>query len=106
MKIEARRVASIFREMANLLSIKGENAFRIRAYRKAADVFQYFSGDLEKAYKKGELNNVPGVGKGILEKIGVILKTGRLPAHEELKAEFPPGLIEILSIPTIVLFNF
>jgi len=101
MKIEARRVASIFKEMANLLSIKGENLFRIRAYRKAADVFQYFSGDLEEAYKKGELNNVPGVGKGILEKIGVILKTGRLPAHEELKAEFPPGLMEILSIPEV-----
>ena len=101
MKISKNKVAQIFREISDFLSIKGENPFRIRAYEKAADALEHLSGDLEELYQRGKLKGVPGIGKGMLEKIEVLLSTGTLPAYEQLRAEFPPGLVEILSIPEV-----
>ncbi|MBC7190057.1 DNA polymerase/3'-5' exonuclease PolX [Candidatus Aerophobetes bacterium] len=100
-KVDKKKICRILREMADFLAIKGENPFRIRAYHKAADAIEHLSGDLEEFLKKGKLSEVPGIGKGMVEKIEVILKTGTLPAYEEMKASFPPGLIEILSVPEI-----
>jgi len=99
MKVDSRRICQLFREMADFLSIKGENPFRIRAYEKAAEAIERLPGDLENLYKKGELKNIPGIGKGMIEKIGTILHTGTLPAYEELKKEIPRGVVELLSIP-------
>ncbi|HHF98902.1 MAG TPA: DNA polymerase/3'-5' exonuclease PolX [Candidatus Aerophobetes bacterium] len=87
--------------MADFLAIKGENPFRIRAYEKAADIIQHLSGNIEELYQKGELSKIPGIGKGMVEKIETILKTGTLPAYEELKRSFPEGLIELLSVPDV-----
>lgn len=101
MKVDNARIARIFREMADLLSIKGENPFRIRAYEKAADVLEHLSGNVEQMYHEGKLKGIPGIGKGILEKIETILETGTLPLYEQLKSGFPPGLLEILSIPDV-----
>ncbi len=101
MKISKNKIAQTFREMADFLSIKGENPFRIRAYEKAADTLEHLSDDLEELYQKGKLRDIPGIGKGILEKIRILLSTGALPAYEQLRAEFPPGLVEILSVPEV-----
>jgi len=98
-KIDAFKVAHIFREMADFLSIKGENPFRVRAYQKAADALEHLSGDLEILYHQGKLQGITGIGKGMLEKIETILETGKLPAYEELKKEIPEGLRELLFIP-------
>ncbi|HDN84225.1 MAG TPA: DNA polymerase/3'-5' exonuclease PolX [Candidatus Aerophobetes bacterium] len=95
------KIARIFREIADLLSIKGENPFRIRAYEKAADILEHLSGNIEELYREGKLKQIPGIGKGILEKIETIIKTGTLPLYEQLKSNFPPGLIEIISIPDV-----
>jgi len=100
-KINKNKVAQVFREMADFLSIKGENPFRIRAYERTADALEHLSGDLEELYQKGKLKGVPGVGKGMQEKIEILLSTGTFPAYQQLRAEFPPGLIEILSIPEV-----
>jgi len=99
MKLNSTRVCQIFREMADFLSIKGENPFRIRAYQKAAEAIEHLPGELDNLYKKGELKNIPGIGKGIIEKISIILETGTFPAYEELKKEIPGGVVELLSIP-------
>ncbi len=101
MKVDATKVASILREMADLLSIKGENPFRIRAYEKAARTLEHLPGDMEALYKQGKLKDISGLGKGMLEKIATILNTGRLPAYEELKKEFPEGTRELLFISEI-----
>ncbi|NQS88492.1 DNA polymerase/3'-5' exonuclease PolX [Patescibacteria group bacterium] len=87
--------------MADFLSIKGENPFRIRAYERAADVLEHLSGDLKELYQKGKLKGVPDIGKGMQEKIEILLSTGTFPAYQQLRVEFPPGLIEILSIPEV-----
>jgi len=99
MEISSAKVARIFREMADFLSLKGENPFRVRAYEKAADALEHLPGALKELYDQGKLEGVPGLGKGMLEKIAIILDTGVLPAHEELKKEFPEGVRELLSIP-------
>jgi len=101
MKVDNIKIARIFREIADLLSIKGENPFRIRAYEKAADILEHLSGNIEELYREGKLKQIPGIGKGILEKIETIIKTGTLPLYEQLKSNFPPGLIEIISIPDV-----
>ncbi|MEA3485231.1 MAG: DNA polymerase/3'-5' exonuclease PolX [Candidatus Aerophobetes bacterium] len=99
MTVSSAKVARIFQEMADFLSLKGENPFRIRAYEKAADALHHLPGDLKELYEQGKLEGIPGLGKGMLEKIGTILNTGKLPAYEELRKEFPEGVIELLSIP-------
>ncbi|TET28666.1 DNA polymerase/3'-5' exonuclease PolX [Candidatus Aerophobetes bacterium] len=87
--------------MADLLAIKGENPFRVRAYEKAADVLEHLSGDLQDLHKEGKLEKISGLGKGMREKISTLLNTGRLPAYEELKKEIPAGVRELLSIPEV-----
>ena len=99
MKVDASKVVRIFNEMADFLSIKGENPFRVRAYQKAADALEHLSGDLEALYHQGKLQNIAGIGKGMLEKIETILEIGKLPAYEELKKEVPESLRELLFIP-------
>ncbi len=101
MSVDSAKIVEIFREMADLLAIKGENPFRIRAYEKAADALEHLSGDLQDLGHEGKLEQIPGLGKGMREKIVTILNTGRLPAYEELKKEIPAGVRELLSIPEV-----
>jgi len=101
MEVDATKVVSIFKEMADLLSIKGENPFRVRAYEKAAQALEHLPGDLEDLYNHDKLKDIPGIGKGMLEKIATILNTGRLPAYEELKSEMPEGARELLFISEV-----
>lgn len=101
MRVDSAKIVQIFREMADLLAIKGENRFRIRAYEKAADVLQQLSGELQDLYDEGKLEEVPGLGKGMCEKIATILNTGKLTAYEELKKEVPGGVRELLSVPEV-----
>jgi len=77
MGISSAKVAKIFREMADFLSLKGENPFRVRAYEKAADALEHLPGDLKDLYEQGKLEGIPGLGKGMLEKIGTILNFPR-----------------------------
>lgn len=100
-KADKTKVAQIFKEMADFLAIKGESPFRIRAYERAADAIEHLSGNLGELINQGELNRTPGIGKGMLKKIETILTTGALPEHQRLKSDFPPGLVEVLSVPEV-----
>lgn len=93
-------IARIFNEIADLLELKGENPFRIRAYRRAAQNI----GGLQKAieeYKKEELLKIPGIGQDLANKIIEYITTGHIQTHDELKKELPEGLLTILSVPGI-----
>jgi DNA polymerase (family 10) len=92
-------VAEIFRKIADILEIKGENPFRIRAYQKAAQNIEDLTSDLEDLARKDRLTELPGVGEDLALKIKEILKTGTLKQYEKLKKEIPQGLIEMLEIP-------
>lgn len=92
-------VAFIFNDIADILEIKGENFFKIRAYRKAAHTIENLPIEIEEVAKKSRLQEIDGIGKALEEKIHEILSTGTCRYYEELKRDFPRGLVEMLKIP-------
>lgn len=91
-------IAEIFNNIADLLEIKGENPFRIRAYRRAAMNIEAFSKDVAET-SKIELLKIPGIGDDLAGKIDEYVRTGRLQFYEDLKREVPEGLSILLSVP-------
>lgn len=88
----------IFNEIADLLEIKGENQFRIRAYRKAAQNIESLPKDVAQL-TENELTAIPGIGKDLAGKIREFISTGAVKAHRELKEEIPESLIMLIAIP-------
>src|SRR5574342_1005315 len=96
-----RQLADTFTLIANLLEIKGEIIYKTLAYRKAAESLMGLGRDASEYWKEGKLEEIPGVGKAIAEKIDELLSTGKLGFLEKLKKEVPPGLVEWLPIPSL-----
>ncbi|HSJ86530.1 MAG TPA: DNA polymerase/3'-5' exonuclease PolX [Anaerolineales bacterium] len=94
-----RQLAETFTLIANLLEIKGEIVYKTLAYRKAADSLMGLGREASEYWKEGKLEEIPGVGKAIAEKIDELLRTGKLEFLEKLKKEVPPTLAEWLPIP-------
>ncbi|TAN59716.1 PHP domain-containing protein, partial [bacterium] len=96
-----KTIAQIFRDIAKILEIKGENVFRIRAYERAAANVESLSEDIQDLINDGSLTDIPGIGEDLAEKIKEIVKTGRLQFFESLKKTIPEGLLELLNIPSV-----
>lgn len=94
-------VARIFDLMADLLEIKGENPFRIRAYRRAAQNVESLTEDVELLAEQERLDEVPGIGKDLAGKIVEYLKTGRMKDVEAARREIPAGVVELMNVPGI-----
>jgi len=94
-----QEVSRIFRDIAKILELKGENIFRIRAYERAAQAVDNLQEDIEGIIEKGELTSIPGIGVDLSEKIKEIIATGRLKYYEELKKKVPQGLVAMMEIP-------
>jgi DNA polymerase (family 10) len=94
-------IALIFRNIAKILEIKGENIFRIRAYEKAAQNVEGLSETIENFIKEDRLKQIPGVGKDLSGKIKEIAATGKLKFYEDLKKNIPDGLLELLRVPSV-----
>ncbi|MDY6892122.1 MAG: helix-hairpin-helix domain-containing protein, partial [Chloroflexota bacterium] len=94
-------VAQVFQDMADLLELKDENHFKIRAYQKAARTIEELPVELEQVEEEGKLREIPGVGEAIAKKIHELLTTGRLEAYEKLRSEFPGGIRSLLDIPGV-----
>jgi len=95
-------IAKIFGDIADLLELKGENAFKIRAYQKAARAIEHYPKEINIMLDEGEgLQGIPGVGEAIAKKTTELVTTGKLGYYENLKAEFPQGITNLLSIPGI-----
>ncbi len=93
-----QEIAKIFNDIADILEIKGDNPFRIRAYRRAAQNIEGFAKDIAET-REEELKKIPGIGQDLADKINEYTKTGKLPFYQELKKEVPSGLLQLLSIP-------
>lgn len=92
-------IARLFDEVADLLEIKDENPFRVRAYRNAARVVRDYPRPLADEVRRGaDLSEIPGIGEDLAEKIGAIVTTGELPLHRQLAAKLPSGLLDLLRI--------
>ncbi|MGE3955087.1 MAG: DNA polymerase/3'-5' exonuclease PolX [Vicinamibacterales bacterium] len=90
-------IARILAEIADLLEIKGENPFKIRAYRNAADIVANHPHDMAALDAKG-LQEIPGIGKDLAARIREIADTGDAAFHRELLAEFPPTILDLMGL--------
>ena len=90
-------IARILQEIADLLEIKGDNPFKIRAYRNGADIVANHPHDLASLDASG-LREIPGIGKDLAARIREIADTGGTPFHGELIAEFPPTILDLLHL--------
>jgi DNA polymerase (family 10) len=94
-----KELADLFERMADILEFKGENPFKISAYRKASRILGDLTQDIEEISEKGELKNIPGIGEGMAEKIVEYLKTGKISKFEEVRKGVSDELIAIMDIP-------
>lgn len=88
------RVASWLRQAADLLQAQGANAFRVGAYRRAADGVERYAGSIRVLYHdegRAGLDALPGVGASIAGAIAEMLSTGRWTQLERLKGEVDPA---------------
>lgn len=85
--------------VADLMEFKGENQFKVRAFRNAAQSLRDTDVDIAEAARSGTLGAIPGVGKGIAAVIDEFVQTGSVRAYEELSAEVPAGLLEMTRLP-------
>jgi len=92
-------IAAVFEEMADLLSIQAENAFRVRAYRRAAQVLRSLPQELAQMGGVEAFDALPGIGADLAAKIEELLRTGQLAALERLRKQVPKGVRELLSVP-------
>jgi DNA polymerase (family 10) len=84
-----------------MLELEGDDAYRIRAYRKAAESVSSLVGDVNEYHREGRLRDIPGVGSGISGVIAELLSMGTSGLHEALKKETPPELHEVMEVPGI-----
>jgi DNA polymerase (family 10) len=96
-----RQLAETFILIANLSEIKGEVIYKTLAYRKAAESLMALGRQAGEYWKEGQLEEIPGVGKAISEKIDELLSTGKLTFLEKLKKEVPPSLADWLGVPSL-----
>jgi DNA polymerase (family 10) len=100
MPVHNSDIEEIFNRVADLLEIKGENPFRVRAYRNAARAVAGLSHSAADMVTAGEdLTQVPGIGKDLAGKIEQIVKTGTLPLLADLRKQVPGELSDLMKIP-------
>lgn len=93
--------ARIFDEIAAMTELKGESPFKSRAYRNAAITFANLPEDIKQVWREGRVNDLPGIGKAITEKVDELMTTGRLRFYDRLAAEIPPALISVTQVPHV-----
>jgi len=99
MPIHNSDIATTFEHLADLLEIKGDNPFRIRAYRNAARVVEDMPNALHDLVEREEdLTALDGIGKDLADKIKEMVTTGKVDALEKIKAELPPNITDLLTI--------
>ncbi len=94
-------IGRIFRDIADILEIKGDIIFKIRAYERAAQNIESLTEDIEDYARQGRLREIPGIGVDLADKIKEFIDTGKIQVYEELKKTIPQGVLELLSIPGI-----
>jgi DNA polymerase (family X) len=95
--LDNQAVARILREIADLLEIKNDNPFKIRAYRNGADIVSNHPHELSQLDEPG-LREIPGIGKDLAARIREISETGDAEYRRELASEFPPTVLDLLHL--------
>ncbi len=94
------QLAALFEELADLLELSGENAFRIRAYRSDAAAIQGLPQRVEELIAQGfDLTSIDGIGATLAEKSKIAIQTGSIPALEKIRQEVPTTLRDVMKVP-------
>ncbi|MGR9074437.1 MAG: DNA polymerase/3'-5' exonuclease PolX [Gammaproteobacteria bacterium] len=100
MPVHNNDIAAVFEEIADLLEIEQANPFRIRSYRNAARTVQGLGREVRDLIGEGyDLEQLPGIGEALAEKMAEIVRTGKCRALEDLRQKHGGGLVELLHIP-------
>jgi DNA polymerase (family 10) len=94
-----QELSEIFSLFADALEFKGENPFKVNAYRKAARILKELSYDLEDFGKEHPFTDIPGIGSGIAKKISEYIETGKIEKYNQTVEIIPQGIFEMLKIP-------
>ena len=94
-------VARQFELMADVLELQGENPFRIRAYRRAAQNLESLSEDVEAVAREDRLEDIPGIGADLAGKIQEYLETGKIKEIAAASKGIPRGVLELMNIPGV-----
>lgn len=95
------QIAKIFENIAELLELKGEDRFKIRAYQRAARTIDHSPLSAAQLVGEGRVRELPGIGKELAEKITEMVQTNDLEYYRRLKSEFPEGIVDIISVPGV-----
>jgi len=82
-------IAAVFNDIADILELKKDNIFKIRAYRKVARSIQELNVPVAQLAGEGRLKEISGAGEAIIKKITELVDTGKLDYYEKIRAEFP-----------------
>lgn len=99
-QVDNKSIANTLYETADLMEVNGDDSFRVRSYRRAAEAIEALSQQLADLLAEGEKKvlEVPGIGKGMLGHIKELLATGQLTLHAELLEKYQPSMLELLKI--------
>ena len=93
------QLANLFITMGELLTQQGANPHRIRAYKRAADTIAHLKEDVTEVAKRGDLQDLPGIGKDLSNKILEFIKTGTIKSYQELTTPLPEGVQSWVTLP-------
>jgi DNA polymerase (family 10) len=96
--VDKAGIAQALEEIGTLLELKDENPFKIRAYANAARSIEAWGGNLSDLQDEEALGKIPGIGKAIAAKVKELAATGSLKYLDELRAQFPPAILQLFSI--------
>lgn len=97
--MDNKAIAGILYETADLMEIDGQDSFRIRSYRNAAQAIEAFPGQIAELIREPKkVLEIPGIGKGMLNKLQEICAQGQLTLHSELLEKYRPSMLDLLKI--------
>jgi DNA polymerase (family 10) len=98
------QIARRFNQMASLMEVRGEDPFRLRSYRMAAEAIETWPTEMAEIARNEGVNGllqIPGVGKALAGKIVELVETGTFDAWERLTAETPATVLDLLELPGV-----
>lgn len=98
-----QEIAALLDRIGDILSIMGENRFKIIAYQRASDVIEHSSRGIQDVWQgdPANLRAIDGVGEAIADKLDELFRTGQMGYYEKIRAQIPEGLVDMLAIPGV-----
>jgi DNA polymerase (family 10) len=98
-RLTNKEVAEMLASVAARLQILDANKFRVIAFQNAAENLRNLGQDINALYSRGELQSIPGVGKGIADALQTLFSTGSVPEFDALREQVPDGVVDMMRVP-------